>query len=138
MKKEKVETRDDGLVAALNLKAGKKMAFLGVDDKIEEVDVIPSGILPLDHIIGAGGIPRGRITDLYGLPSVGKSTLCFTVMAQAQKMGLKVALVDAEYSYSPEYAQSFGVDTETPWRQSSGVGMVSSLWTHSQPLCPEL
>lgn len=104
--------KNKDLVSGLNEKAGKKIAFLGVDDTIDEVEVIPTGIMPLDYIIGAGGIPRGRITDLYGLPSAGKSSLCFTLIAQAQKMGLVCAFVDAEYSYSPEYVRSFGVDTD--------------------------
>lgn len=101
------------LVAELNLKSGKKIAFIGADNDIQEVDVIPTGILPLDFVLGIGGIPRGRITDIYGLPSVGKSSVCFTLIAQAQKKGLKCALVDAEYSYSPEYVRSFGVNTDT-------------------------
>lgn len=104
--------KEKNLVDGLNEKAGKKIAFLGVDDEVEEVEVVPTGIMPLDYILGAGGIPRGRIIDLYGLPSAGKSSLCFVIMAQAQKMGLQVALVDAEYSYSPEYVRSFGVDSE--------------------------
>jgi recombination protein RecA len=99
------------LVDALNDGAGKKIAFLGADDSVEEVEVIPTGIMPLDFIIGAGGVPRGGITDIYGLPSVGKSTLSFTLIAQAQRMGLQCALVDAEYSYSPDYVRTFGVDT---------------------------
>ena len=104
--------KEDGLIDALNKKAGKKIAFQGEDDTIEEVQVIPTGIIPLDYALGVGGIPRGRITDLYGLPSVGKSTICYNTMAQAQKMGLQCALIDAEYSYSPEYVRSFGVDTD--------------------------
>lgn len=103
--------KDKSLVEVLNEKAGKKIAFQGIDDEIEEVEVIPSGIMPLDFAIGAGGIPRGGITDIFGLPSVGKSTLSFTLIAQAQKQGLLCALVDAEYSYSPEYVRTFGVDT---------------------------
>lgn len=103
--------KDKNLVEVLNEKAGKKIAFQGVDDEVEEVEVIPTGIMPLDFIIGAGGIPRGGVTDIYGLPSVGKSTLSFTLIAQAQKQGLLCALIDAEYSYSPEYVRTFGVDT---------------------------
>lgn len=105
-------TKKTDLVAVLNEKAGKKIAFQGVDDDIEDVDVIPTGIKPLDYALGIGGIPRGRITDIYGLPSVGKSTICFTLMAQAQKLGLPVAFIDAEYSYTPEYARSFGIETD--------------------------
>lgn len=96
----------------LNEKSGKTIAFYGNDRRVEKVDVIPTGIMPLDFALGTGGIPRGRITDIYGLPSVGKSTICFTLMAQAHKLGLECALVDAEYSYYPEYVKSFGVDTD--------------------------
>lgn len=108
MKEEKKLT----IIEEINKKASKKIAFQGADDHIEDIEVIPTGIMPLDYALGIGGIPRGRITDIYGLPSVGKSTICFTVMAQAQKLGLSCALVDAEYSYSPEYVASFGVDTD--------------------------
>lgn len=102
----------EDLIEALNKKAGKKIAFQGEDDQIEEAEVIPTGIMPLDFILGTGGIPCGRITDIYGLPSVGKSTICFTLMKQAQDKGKICALIDAEYSYSPEYVRSFGVDTD--------------------------
>lgn len=87
-----------------------KIAFYGNDESVEKVDVIPTGILPLDISLGIGGIPRGRVTDISGMPSVGKSTFCFLIIAQAQKQGIDCALIDAEYSYRPEYVEQFGVD----------------------------
>jgi recombination protein RecA len=94
----------------LNKQAKKKIAFYGDSREVEKVDVIPTGIIPLDQAIGIGGIPRGKITDIYGLQSVGKSSLCFNTIAQAQKLGLRCVLVDAEYSYSPEFIAKFGVE----------------------------
>lgn len=110
--KEQTVANFDELVKKLNLTAGKKIAFLGEDDSIEKVEVIPTGILPLDFALGIGGIPLGRITNIYGLQSVGKSTICYTIIARAQEMGIECAIVDAEYSYQPEYAEKFGVNTE--------------------------
>lgn len=108
----KKQDQEIDIVAALNTKAGSRVAYYSGSDNTEKVDIIPTGILPLDFALGIGGIPRGRITDIYGLPSVGKSTICFNIIAQAQKKGLKCALVDAEYSYQPERAESCGVDTK--------------------------
>lgn len=111
MSKKKGEEKVD-IVSELNTKFGAKIAYYSDDNSTEKIDVIPTSILPLDFALGIGGIPRGRITDIYGLPSVGKSTVSFSIIAQAQKMGLECALIDAEYSYRPEYASKFGIDTE--------------------------
>lgn len=97
------------LIEKLNKAAGDAIAISG--DETEKVTVIPTGVIPLDLALGIGGLPRGRITDIYGLPSVGKSTICFTLIAKAQRMGIQCAVVDAENSYTKEYAEDFGVDT---------------------------
>jgi recombination protein RecA len=75
-----------------------------------DVDVIPSGSLALDLALGVGGYPRGRIIEIYGPESSGKTTLALHAIASAQKMGGKAAFVDAEHALDPEYARRIGVD----------------------------
>ncbi|MDH7562343.1 MAG: recombinase RecA [Caldisericota bacterium] len=76
------------------------------------VDVIPTGALTLDIALGIGGVPRGRIVEIYGQESSGKSTLVLHIIAEAQKNGGKAAFIDAEHSLDPSYAKSLGVDIE--------------------------
>lgn len=76
------------------------------------VDVIPSGSLLLDHALGIGGYPKGRIIEIYGPESSGKTTLALTAIAEAQKKGGRAAFVDAEHAIDPLYAQKLGVDTD--------------------------
>src|SRR5688500_8539920 len=73
-----------------------------------EVEVIPSGSLGLDIAIGVGGIPRGRITEIYGPESSGKTTLCLHIIAEAQKRGGICAFVDMEHALDPRYAEMIG------------------------------
>lgn len=82
------------------------------DKPIEGIEVISTGSLGLDIALGVGGLPRGRIVEIYGPESSGKTTIAIHVIAQAQKMGLKCMLVDAEHSFDPEYAQNLGVDLD--------------------------
>jgi len=77
-----------------------------------EVDVIPTGSLSLDIALGVGGIPRGRITEIYGPESSGKTTLCLHCVAEAQKLGGTVAFIDMEHALDPAYAVRLGVDIE--------------------------
>jgi recombination protein RecA len=85
---------------------------LGVDGARVKVDVIPTGALNLDAAIGIGGIPRGRITEIYGPESSGKTTLCLHVIANAQRQGGIAAFVDAEHALDVEYSRKLGVDVE--------------------------
>jgi len=73
------------------------------------VDVIPTGSLSLDIALGVGGVPRGRIVEVYGPESSGKTTLCLHIVAEAQKTGGAAAYVDAEHALDPEYAKKIGV-----------------------------
>ncbi|MFQ6027946.1 MAG: recombinase RecA, partial [Dehalococcoidia bacterium] len=75
-------------------------------------DVIPTGSLALDLALGAGGIPRGRVTEIYGGESAGKSTLAIHIMAETQKLGGIAAYVDAEHALDPNYASNCGLDLE--------------------------
>ena len=76
------------------------------------VDAIPTGSLALDAALGIGGVPKGRIIEIYGPESSGKTTLALHILAQAQKMGGEVAFVDAEHALDPVYAAAVGVDTD--------------------------
>ena len=76
------------------------------------VEAIPTGSLALDLALGIGGVPRGRIIEIYGPESSGKTTLALHVLAQAQKMGGEVAFVDAEHALDPTYARALGVKIE--------------------------
>ena len=75
------------------------------------VDVIPTGSISLDAALGVGGVPRGRVTEIYGPESSGKTTLSLHIVAEAQKTGGLAAFVDAEHALDPTYAKKLGVDT---------------------------
>ena len=77
------------------------------------VDAIPTGSLALDAALGIGGLPRGRIVEIYGPESSGKTTLALHVLAEAQKRGGEVAFVDAEHALDPVYAAAIGVDIDS-------------------------
>jgi len=74
------------------------------------VDVIPTGALSLDMALGVGGLPRGRVVEIYGPEASGKTTLALHVIAEAQKLGNKAAFIDAEHALDPAYAKRIGVD----------------------------
>ena len=76
------------------------------------VEAVPTGAINLDAAIGVGGIPRGRVTEIYGPESSGKTTLCLHVVANAQKLGGVAAFIDAEHALDTEYARKLGVDVE--------------------------
>ena len=80
------------------------------DDNIEDVDAIPSGSISLNYALGVGGYPRGRIIEIYGPESSGKTTLAIHAIAEAQKAGGIAAIIDAEHAFDRFYAQSLGVD----------------------------
>ena len=84
---------------------------LGDQNKLQ-VDVIPTGSLSLDVALGVGGLPRGRIVEIYGPESSGKTTLALHVAAEAQKKGGEVAFVDAEHALDPTYARALGVNID--------------------------
>ena len=91
-----------------------KGSVMRLGDKVEmNVDVIPTGSLTLDLALGVGGLPKGRIIEIYGPESSGKTTLALHVLAEAQKQGGEVAFVDAEHALDPEYAAALGVDIDS-------------------------
>ena len=80
--------------------------------KAMEIEAIPTGALSLDIALGIGGVPRGRIIEIYGPESSGKTTLALHVIAEAQKTGGEAAFIDAEHALDPVYAKKLGVDID--------------------------
>jgi recombination protein RecA len=109
-KKEK--NKLDELLSSLQEKFGEGSVMKLNDVRRVDVAVVPTGSFSLDLALGVGGLPRGRIIEVYGPESSGKTTLALSVIAQAQKMGDKVAFIDAEHALDPEYAQRIGVKLE--------------------------
>ena len=114
-----VSTITDDKKKALNLaitqiekSCGKgSIMRLGTETKVR-VEAIPTGAINLDAAIGVGGIPRGRVTEIYGPESSGKTTLCLHIVANAQRTGGVAAYIDAEHALDTEYARKLGVDVE--------------------------
>ena len=100
-------------IAQIEKSCGKgSIMTLGKDAQKIRVDVVPTGAINLDAAIGVGGIPRGRITEIYGPESSGKTTLCLHVVANAQRMGGVAAFIDAEHALDTDYARKLGVDVD--------------------------
>ena len=99
-------------IAQIEKSCGKgSIMRLGAEQRVR-IDSIPTGAINLDAAIGIGGIPRGRITEIYGPESSGKTTLCLHIVANAQRAGGVAAFVDAEHALDTEYARKLGVDVE--------------------------
>ncbi len=112
---EKSEEKKKALEAALSQierNYGKGSVMKMVDDQVVEIDAIPTGSLGLDIALGIGGLPRGRIIEIYGPESSGKTTLALHTVAEAQKKGGVCGFVDAEHALDPAYARKLGVDLE--------------------------
>ena len=126
MAKEAVKEGNAGAIDAGKLKAlqatidkiekdyGKGTIMkLGDQPQWDERQVIPSGSVALDHALGIGGYPRGRIIEIYGPESSGKTTLAIHAIAQAQKLGDIAAMIDAEHAFDRSYAKALGVNLDT-------------------------
>jgi recombination protein RecA len=85
---------------------------LGAAGALDEIAVIPTGAISLDAALGIGGIPRGRVTEIYGPESSGKTTLALHIIAEAQRLGGIAAFIDAEHALDPIYAKNLGVNTD--------------------------
>ena len=85
------------------------------DDKVQDVEAISTGSIGLDFALGIGGLPRGRITEIYGPESSGKTTLAIHIIAEAQKQGGICAIIDAEHAFDRFYAEKLGVDVNNLW-----------------------
>lgn len=100
----------DLAIAAIEKNFGKGSIMTLTDGARVEVDIIPTGCLTLDIATGIGGVPRGRIIEIYGPESSGKTTLALQIVAEAQKLGGISAFIDAEHALDPNYAENLGVD----------------------------
>src|SRR3989338_5448290 len=111
-----VKTQGDGTSKAVDTaiqeiqqKYGEGSIMKLGDTRKVDVDVIPTGSISIDLALGVGGVPRGRVTEIYGPESSGKTTLCLHLVAEMQKKGGVCAYVDAEHALDPEYAKRIGV-----------------------------
>ncbi|ALV44785.1 DNA recombination/repair protein RecA [Arthrobacter alpinus] len=107
--------REKALAAALaqiDKQFGKGSVMRLGDDVRAPIEVIPTGSIALDVALGIGGLPRGRVVEIYGPESSGKTTLALHAVASAQKLGGLAAFIDAEHALDPEYAAKLGVDTD--------------------------
>ena len=102
----------DTAIAQIEKNFGKGTVMRLGDKPEMQVDAIPTGSLSLDVALGIGGVPKGRIIEIYGPESSGKTTLALHIVAQAQKKGGEVAFVDAEHALDPDYAAAIGVDID--------------------------
>src|SRR5882672_9914629 len=101
----------DAAIAQIEKQHGKGAIMrLGNRDVLVPVSVIPTGALSIDAALGVGGVPRGRVIEIYGPESGGKTTLTLHIIAEAQKMGGQAAFIDAEHALDPIYARKVDVD----------------------------
>ncbi len=102
----------ESALAQIEKRFGKGSVMTLSSEAIKSVEAIPSGSLTLDLATGIGGIPRGRVTEVYGPESSGKTTLTLHLIAETQKMGGKAVFIDAEHAFDPKYAKAIGVNIE--------------------------
>lgn len=102
----------DLTIAKLDKTYGKGTVMKLNGDKIEDIPVIPTGSLGLDIALGVGGLPRGRVVEIFGPESSGKTTLAMHCIAEAQKLGGLAAFIDAEHAFDKAYAEKIGIDLE--------------------------
>jgi recombination protein RecA len=107
------KTGIDGAIKSIQERFGKG-SIMHLNDALVDrnIKVIPTGILPLDLALGVGGLPQGRIVEIYGPESSGKTTVAMHVVAEAQRMGFNCAYIDSEHAFDPTYAKSLGLDTD--------------------------
>ncbi|MGX1758854.1 recombinase RecA [Streptomyces lydicus] len=103
----------DAALAQIERQFGKGAVMRMGERSKEPIEVIPTGSTALDVALGVGGLPRGRVIEVYGPESSGKTTLTLHAVANAQKAGGSVAFIDAEHALDPEYAKKLGVDTDS-------------------------
>ncbi|MCM1007457.1 MAG: recombinase RecA [Ruminococcus flavefaciens] len=110
--KEDKKAALDGALKQIEKKYGAGAVMRLGQSKTLNVDAIPTGSMTLDMALGIGGVPRGRIVEIYGPESSGKTTVALSIIAQAQKMDGEVAFIDVEHALDPVYAQALGVNIE--------------------------
>ena len=111
MKKEKDKTLDQ-VLADIEKQFGKGAIMKLGEKGVRNIDVVSSGSLALDQALGVGGYPKGRIIEIFGRESSGKTTIAVHAIAEVQKTGGRAAFIDAEHALDPVYAKKLGVDTD--------------------------
>ena len=125
-REEKLKALEHAL-ADLDKQFGKGAVIkMGGEAVNRNIEVIPTGCLTLDFALGVGGIPRGRIVEIYGPESSGKTTVALHVIAQAQKAGGIAAFVDAEHALDPAYAKKLGVNVSELYVSQPDTGEQAS------------
>jgi len=119
--KKKIHTMEEAL-ESIEKQFGKGYLIRLGDKPIMSIPVIPSGSISLDYALGIGGIPKGRISEIYGPESAGKTTLALHIIAEAQKEGGTAAFIDVEHALDPTYARSLGVDIDNLWVSQPDYG----------------
>jgi recombination protein RecA len=109
MNEEKRKLLDQAILQ-IEKEHGKGAIMKMGESVVEPVEVIPTGCITLDYALGIGGVPRGRIVEIYGPESSGKTTVTLHIIAQAQKNGGTAAFIDAEHAIDPVYAEKLGVN----------------------------
>lgn len=102
----------DAALSQIERSFGKGSIMRLGDSHVLDIEIIPTGSLGLDHALGVGGVPRGRVTEIYGPESSGKTTMALHILAEAQKLGGIAAFIDAEHALDATYARALGVDTD--------------------------
>ena len=102
----------DAAISSIEKQFGQGSIMRLGSDQTQQVDAIPTGSIALDLALGVGGVPRGRITEIFGPESSGKTTVCQHILAEAQRLGGVVAFIDVEHALDPIYARACGVDVD--------------------------
>jgi len=118
---QQISSMDDAL-AAIERQFGKGYLIRLGEKEIDDVPAISTGSITLDYALGIGGIPRGRISEIYGNEGSGKTTLALHTIAEAQKVGGVAAFIDAEHALDPSYARTLGVDVDNLWVSQPDFG----------------
>ncbi len=103
----------DAAISVIEKQFGTGSIMKMGERKLTDISVVPTGSIALDLALGVGGIPRGRVTEIYGPEASGKTSLALSVVAEAQKTGGMCAFVDAEHAFDPDYAKKIGVDVDS-------------------------
>jgi len=111
-KRERERARDLAITQIEKLYGKGSIMRLGGTGVLEPISAIPTGALELDHALGVGGVPRGRVIEIFGPESSGKTTLALHIIAEAQRLGGAAAFVDAEHALDPRYAEALGVSID--------------------------
>ena len=121
-KNKKADLALESTLKGLERRFGTGIVMRLGDAKAMDVEAIPTGSLSLDIALGIGGVPTGRIIEVYGQESSGKTTLCLHIIAEAQKLGHICGFVDVEHAIDPEYAKRLGVDVDNLYVSQPDTG----------------